>query len=316
MGMNPSNMSFASIRLQNVSVLGMLQGPAMSILLSRPDHAFFVIPISDTTTFRSKSSGRLEVKPGQMLVAAGGATISLDCNSNSCNGEYSPPNLIPTIDVQNLSAKTQDRDEVTILLLTVELCDPFKQGLRKVLPSFLHLQNLDKSTKRTLKNTARQILLANNRQDEIGKASCDRLAELLFIQTIDSYFSGDAETDGLLKAMSDRRLRNAVIAIHNQPGNIWTVETLASIATMSRSLFAEKFKRALNETPLGYVRLCRIHKAKLLLNESSASIDHVAQESGYASQSSFVKAFSAVTGETPGQWRDNHSHEKITHTVM
>lgn len=52
-----------------------------------------------------------------------------------------------------------------------------------------------------------------------------------------------------------------------------------------------------------YVVYLRIERAKLLLLNTSLSVNVIAEMCGYESASYFIKSFKAVTGMTPGQYQ-------------
>ena len=47
----------------------------------------------------------------------------------------------------------------------------------------------------------------------------------------------------------------------------------------------------------------RIEYAQKLLKESDMTVNKVAEASGYANTSSFIRAFKKLTGNTPGEYR-------------
>jgi AraC-like DNA-binding protein len=91
--------------------------------------------------------------------------------------------------------------------------------------------------------------------------------------------------------------------IHQRPGHHWTVAGLADAANLSRSGFAERFKMQVGTPPLRYVQRYRFSRAVELLQTTDKKICEVARTLGYASESSFTKAFKRVMGKTPGACR-------------
>ena len=79
--------------------------------------------------------------------------------------------------------------------------------------------------------------------------------------------------------------------------------TLASEGGLSRSAFAEKFKRTTGETPAHYLARLRVRKAMALLRTSDAGLESVAAEVGYANAFAFSKAFKREVGVAPGAYR-------------
>ena len=76
---------------------------------------------------------------------------------------------------------------------------------------------------------------------------------------------------------------------------------MAAQAGMSRSVFAATFKDQVGETPADYLLRWRVSVAQTLLR-SGQSIKAAANALGYASASSFSRAFAQTTGVSPRAW--------------
>ncbi|MBO1537323.1 AraC family transcriptional regulator [Pseudomonas sp. OA65] len=105
---------------------------------------------------------------------------------------------------------------------------------------------------------------------------------------------------GLVAALRDPRLANALLALHQQPGRDWTVAQLAEQCNTSRSVFADRFQMTIGMAPLRYVTELRMRLACQWLTLERLPIEEVAQRLGYTSQAAFSRAFKRVTGKTPG----------------
>ncbi|RZL80467.1 MAG: AraC family transcriptional regulator [Rhodococcus sp. (in: high G+C Gram-positive bacteria)] len=68
-----------------------------------------------------------------------------------------------------------------------------------------------------------------------------------------------------LHQVSDPFIARALDAIHESPGDAWTVRNLAQVATMSRSAFAERFTTLVGQTPASYLTEVRMETSKTLL---------------------------------------------------
>ncbi|WP_300634647.1 AraC family transcriptional regulator [Pseudomonas sp.] len=110
---------------------------------------------------------------------------------------------------------------------------------------------------------------------------------------------------GLVAALRDPRLANALLALHQQPGRDWTVAQLAEQCNTSRSVFADRFQMIIGMAPLRYVTELRMRLASQWLTLERLPIEEVAQRLGYTSQAAFSRAFKRVTGKTPGLSRQS-----------
>jgi len=135
----------------------------------------------------------------------------------------------------------------------------------------------------------------------------NRLAEVLFIQTLRAHIASGSESckRGWLRAIFDRQIGAALRCVHENVKSPWTVQSLAAAAGMSRSAFASRFKELLGQIPLDYVTDWRMQKATQLLNQQDKKLAEIAQSVGYESEDAFSKAFKRVVGVAPAEYRRN-----------
>jgi AraC-like DNA-binding protein len=134
--------------------------------------------------------------------------------------------------------------------------------------------------------------------------SVQNLAHLMLIQMLRLYLDSDhALETGWWSALRDTQLRSTLSAMHEHPARPWTLSELARIATMSRSSFANKFKRVVGEAPLEYLTRRRMRVAAQLLNSTMLNVLEIANEVGYTSESAFSTAFRKYWGEAPRDFR-------------
>lgn len=132
----------------------------------------------------------------------------------------------------------------------------------------------------------------------------DRMFEVLLLQLLRWLLDHPEEADlpnGLLTGLAHPRLARALVAVHERPGEAWTLESMAAQAGMSRSAFAATFKDQVGETPAEYLLRWRVSIAQSLLR-GGQSIKAAADELGYASASSFSRAFAQTAGVSPRAW--------------
>jgi AraC family transcriptional regulator len=82
-----------------------------------------------------------------------------------------------------------------------------------------------------------------------------------------------------------------------------TLDSLASVACLSRFHFARAFKQAVGQSPLRYVIARRLERAKVLLIEGETPLVEIALALQFSSQANFSRAFRQSTGMAPGQYR-------------
>ena len=113
-------------------------------------------------------------------------------------------------------------------------------------------------------------------------------------------------------ALADPSIRRALQLMHGQPGEQWTVESVAKAVGISRSGFAARFAELMGEPPLQYLVRWRMAKAAQALRETDASIVEIAERVGYFSEASFSKAFKRWEGSSPGAYRRASQKERAS----
>ncbi|MCI1018890.1 helix-turn-helix transcriptional regulator [Microbacterium sp. C5A9] len=131
---------------------------------------------------------------------------------------------------------------------------------------------------------------------------CRMMAKTVLLSVIRAWAANGCAPEGWPSVSKDPFLDRVVEAIHEQPGREWTVERLASVGAMSRSVFAERFRSAIGRSPADYVTEVRIDAAKRML-AVGRSVSETSRELGYASDEGFSRAFRRRTGMTPSAWR-------------
>ncbi len=135
-----------------------------------------------------------------------------------------------------------------------------------------------------------------------------RLMELFFVEflrecALKHWDDGKAN---ILRVLFDPQLLRAVQLIHENPGESWTVASLARAAGMSRTAFAVRFTNLAGISPVAYVTKWRMASAEKLLAKGQ-TLGEVAAQVGYDSDAAFARAFKRHTGASPGTVRRNRT---------
>jgi AraC-like DNA-binding protein len=132
----------------------------------------------------------------------------------------------------------------------------------------------------------------------------DRLVDVMFYYILRQWINTHRNQGASwVTAYHNPYIRNALIAIHENPAHPWQVATLAEKATLSRAAFAQQFKALLGDTPLNYVTKVRIQKAMELLLRTQESIEQISETVGYGTGFALSKAFKRICGVSPQQYR-------------
>ncbi|MES2058195.1 MAG: AraC family transcriptional regulator [Pseudomonadota bacterium] len=154
-----------------------------------------------------------------------------------------------------------------------------------------------------------EAMTAEASQPRMGSATIlSRMADLLTARLIRCWVDGTgSSTSGWLAAIRDPHLGRVLAAMHRDPGNGWTLESLAALAGQSRSVFAERFSTVLGEGAARYLAGLRMQLAREWLGQGSMSVAEVAGRLGYQSEASFARAFKRITRVSPGVVRRTNS---------
>jgi AraC-like DNA-binding protein len=111
---------------------------------------------------------------------------------------------------------------------------------------------------------------------------------------------------GWLQGLRDPQIAATLGAIHGEPDKPWTLASLARVAGLSRSVFAERFHRRVGVPPMAYLTRWRLQLAARWLRETQLSVSEVFHRLGYASAAAFHRAFKREHSAAPSVYRETH----------
>jgi AraC-like DNA-binding protein len=263
-------------------------------------------------TLDDQPSSCVSLRPGDLVVLPGGAAHALASSARAA-----------TMPLEQFVARhpMNERGHVKVLDSkgpTTSLIGGFfeleraPEPLLSILPPLIHLPGDDRGVTRWLEPILRSIA-HETAQTFPGRAVVlNRLADVLFVAAIRAHLLQLSTTDrtrsqSWLRGLTDSRIAQALVQIHNAPEEAWTLTRLASRAAMSRTAFAQRFRALVGETPINYLATWRMQKAAYLLEMGTMSIVDVAARVGYASELAFAKAFRRLIGVPPGAYARRHT---------
>jgi AraC-like DNA-binding protein len=176
--------------------------------------------------------------------------------------------------------------------------------LLTALPSVIHLSASDPQAAPGWLGTLLPIAASESGRARAGSENVlSRLSELMFVEAIRRYIEMlPPSQTGWLAGLRDPMVGQALAALHGQASAPWTVEGLARLAGLSRSVFAERFTTMVGHPPMQYLALWRMQLAARLLAEGGG-VAATAAAVGYESEAAFSRAFKKLVGHAPGAWR-------------
>ena len=134
------------------------------------------------------------------------------------------------------------------------------------------------------------------------KQAADKMSALILLYMTRYLAERKLLHTGLISALSNKKLAEALEIIHGQFNHKLTLGSVAKEVGISRSQFAVLFSKLLEQTFLDYLTSYRIRIAQKLLSEKK-SVKVVASKVGFSSSSAFIRKFKEETGCSPGRWR-------------
>lgn len=136
-------------------------------------------------------------------------------------------------------------------------------------------------------------------------AAIDRLMQYTFVVLVRHLIDRQLLSGGVLEAMVDSRLSVVLSMLHESPEHDWTLDSMAELAHLSRSAFAQRFVQMVGMPPLTYLTHWRMALARNLLAQGQA-VKAVAAQVGYGNATTFARAFQRATRLSPSAWQMNH----------
>ena len=135
-------------------------------------------------------------------------------------------------------------------------------------------------------------------------ALCSQICATFFTLAVREWIAQVNTEKNILSLLLHPRLGAVIQQMMEMPGHAWTVESLASIAHMSRASFAQLFRDVSGTTPLAVLTKLRLQIAAQMFSREMLPVVVIAESVGYASESSFHKALVREFGCTPGEYRE------------
>lgn len=133
----------------------------------------------------------------------------------------------------------------------------------------------------------------------------DRLLDLLLVGALRAAFAtGAVAVPAWFRASADPVVGRVIRIMQNDPGQPWTVASLAAAVGVSRALLARRFHELVGEPPMTFLTGWRMSLAADLMVEPGATVTAVAKAVGYGSPFTFSTAFKRCHGRSPRTYRD------------
>ena len=148
------------------------------------------------------------------------------------------------------------------------------------------------------------VMLAEIAEPGVGtQALTEALMKQCLILLLRHHLTRLSVRSPFFTVLEDHRLVRAVTSVVEQPSAPHTVDSLASLAGMSRSTFSVRFVQVFEHTPIEFVQHVRLRLGAHLLRTTEHPVKLIATSVGYASRSYFTRAFRTAHGIDPRAFR-------------
>ncbi|WP_374377377.1 AraC family transcriptional regulator [Dongia sp.] len=174
---------------------------------------------------------------------------------------------------------------------------PQAEMLLNLLPPIVHIrkENGEAALRGAIERTMQEL-----RDPQPGSTLVmQHLAHMMLIEALRLHLAQGAADTGWLAGLAHRQIGAALRAMHDDPAQRWTLETLAGRAAMSRSTFALKFKETVGMPAMDYLTRWRMLLAGDRLMHTAESVASIALSLGYESEAAFATAFKREMGVSP-----------------
>jgi AraC-like DNA-binding protein len=239
--------------------------------------------------------------PGWLAVVPKGAAHSLE-SGDEIQHEQRIDTPAEDAPIPRLVAGSPDDPELIVACGTLEVRYGESLGLFDHLKEVLAVDLSDNpQTRRAFQGILAEQILPGSGGETMKAALMSQCLVHLFRRLCESR---DCRLPWLV-ALEDQRLARAMDLILEDPARHHSVASLAEVASMSRSAFAEHFTAAFGGPPMTLVHHLRMQRAvHLLEQDKTLSIDEVAERVGFSSRSHFSRAFKVHSGVSPTEYRE------------
>lgn len=178
--------------------------------------------------------------------------------------------------------------------------------LPAALPPLLVVRRSELSRSPLLRSTLEGLVRETARDEPGSRFRTLRAFETIFALVLQEFAGRLGEDGPALPGLHHPGIRRALLSIHRDYAEPWTLDSLSQEAGMSRSAFTRTFKELIGEGPGQHLTSRRMREAALLLRETPLAQSVIAERVGYLSVVGFHQAFRKAFRMTPGTYRNQH----------
>jgi AraC-like DNA-binding protein len=257
---------------------------------------FFAVMLEGSSRLAMEGQLSIDVLEGDFILIPAARDFTVSSIDPTADGLDAALETVTMLDGETRHGDPHGPANMRMLVGRLEFGLPDSALLVSLLPNLLHVRGQARLA------TIVKLIRGEAQDDKPAREIIlERLLEVLMIEALRSA-SDNSNSPGLLRGLADARLSVAIRRMHEDPRNCWTVEQLANEAALSRSVFFERFRKAVGVPPMEYLLSWRMALAKSLLRHRDGGVKDVAERVGYGSASSFSVAFTRFVGMPPAHY--------------
>ena len=176
------------------------------------------------------------------------------------------------------------------------------ETLLKCLPSVVHLRK--QADNATIRWSLERLIQESRNPQPGGSLIAQQCAHLMLVQALRLHLREEsARGVGWLFALAHPQMRIAMSCMHGDPAHPWTIQKLADRVGLSRTAFAQTFKKIVGTPSMEYLTGWRMSLAAARLKSSGDPVSAISSSVGYETESAFGKAFRRTWGCSPSEHR-------------
>src|ERR1700684_3402886 len=192
-----------------------------------------------------------------------------------------------------------DPNQVRIVGGQFEFDSVNKELLVAFLPPIVHIRSRGSGDDGRLTSVLAMIDAEASATRPGQEAVLSRLLEIVLLKVLRPRKSLRSQQRGMLTGLTDPQIASALRAFHADIRTSWSVASLSAEASMSRSVFSQRFTALVGQPPMTYSLHWRMAVACDALRFSGRSLDEIALAAGYGSASAFSTAFTRPVARPP-----------------
>lgn len=272
---------------------------------------FHVVTQGEAFLYLNDKKPPVNLKKGDLAFMARGLNHFLSTESDLSAKDLKVAVSLDESDRKNKNLKKLSPPKVTLVSGAYQLWNDPIHPFFKELPEIFVLKNSEIESFGQIQSALNMLSIETSNPQIGSEGLVQNLLDIIFSYLVRKIIDSNSSKPKTLSfAVQNESIKKSIELLHSQLDRNWTLEDLAKEVGLSRAGLAQKFKKSLGDTPLHYLTLIRMQKARALLSTTDDNLEIVAGAVGYSDPFSFSKVFKRITGLPPRVFRSQEQNQK------